>query len=55
MWFGVIATLKNQRTGTIQSNWNGENILYSIVPNQELSSDNFRQYSSIATGSSRIC
>ena len=29
MWFGVIATLKNQQTGTIQSNWNAENILYS--------------------------
>ena len=41
MWFGVIATLKNQRTGTMQSNWNGENILYSTVPNQELSSDRF--------------
>ena len=42
MWFGVIATLKNQQTGIIQSNWNEENILYSTVPNQELSSDSFR-------------
>ena len=29
MWFGVIATLENQRTSTIQSNWSGENILYT--------------------------
>ena len=46
MWFGVIATLENQRTSTIQSNWSGENILYGTLvqycTNQELSSDNFR-------------
>ena len=46
MWFGVIATLENQRTSTIQSNWSGENILYGTLvqycTNQELSSDSFR-------------
>ena len=29
MWFGVIATFENQRTSTIQSNWSGENMLYT--------------------------
>ena len=46
MWFGVIATLENQRTSAIQSNWSGENILYTgtvgYCTNQELSSDSFR-------------
>ena len=46
MWFGVIATLENQRTSTIQSNWSGKNILYTgtvgYCTNQELSSDSFR-------------
>ena len=46
MWFGVIATLENQRTSTIQSNWSGENIQYCTLvqycTNQELSSDSFR-------------
>ena len=46
MWFGVIATLENQQTSTIQSNWSGENILYGTLvqycTNQELSSDSFR-------------
>ena len=42
MWFGVEATLKNQRTGTRQSNWNEDNILHSTAPNQELSCDSFR-------------
>ena len=45
MWFGVIATLENQRTSTIQSNWSGENILYTgtvaYCTNQELSSNSF--------------
>ena len=37
MWFGVIATLKNQRTGTIKSKE-----MDRTVPNQGLISDNFR-------------
>ena len=41
MWFGIIATLKNQRTGTTQSNWNEDNLLHRTVPNQELSCDSF--------------
>ena len=46
MWFGVIATLENQRTSTIQSNWSGENILYTgtvlYKSRVEYSSDSFR-------------
>ena len=41
MWFGVIASMKNQQRSTIQSKRMEKT--YCTVPNQELSSDSFRK------------
>ena len=41
MWFGVIATLKNQRTGTRKSNWNEDN----EVPDNQIGMNEETQYS----------